>query len=300
MKKAKSALSNWSKETFGDLFKQLTIREDIVKIKEQLFEESPLEENRMVLQKAQAEFKKYLHIEEEFWRQKAGIQWQSEGDRNTRYFHSLVKGRRKILHLSSIQNAEGEWKEDDDQIAGAAIDFYQSQFTKEKTSQDCRLLDVIAPKVTQGKNSFLSAIPTLEEVKNVVFALSGDSACGPDGFSGIFYQKCWNIIGADVYNVVKAFDEVSANQSGFLKGRNIIENILLTQELVADIRKRGKLANVIIKLDMAKAYDRVSWRFLTQVMRRMGFADMALSDYLPSQYQLDESIDEVEELMTEG
>ncbi|XP_060216581.1 secreted RxLR effector protein 78-like [Lycium barbarum] len=67
---------------------------------------------------------------------------------------------------------------------------------------------------------------------------------------------------------------ISTNQSRFVKGRNIIENALLTQELVTNIRKRGKPANVIIKLDMAKAYDRVSWSFLVQVLRKMGFEEM--------------------------
>ncbi|XP_060182462.1 uncharacterized protein LOC132612146 [Lycium barbarum] len=66
MKKLKTTLSVWSKETFDDIFKQLTIREDIVKIKEMLFEEDTSEINRMVLQHAQAEFKRYMHFEEEF------------------------------------------------------------------------------------------------------------------------------------------------------------------------------------------------------------------------------------------
>ncbi|XP_059301858.1 uncharacterized protein LOC132053773 [Lycium ferocissimum] len=66
---------------------------------------------------------------------------------------------------------------------------------------------------------------------------------------------------------------ISSNQSGFVKGRNIFENILLTQEIVSDIRIRGKPANVIIKLDMAKAYDRVSWKYLMHVLRKMGFAE---------------------------
>lgn len=43
---------------------------------------------------------------------------------------------------------------------------------------------------------------------------------------------------------------ISANQSGFVKGRSIIENVLLTQEIASDITKRGKPANIIIKLDM--------------------------------------------------
>ncbi|XP_060177939.1 uncharacterized protein LOC132607879 [Lycium barbarum] len=49
MKKLKVALSTWSKATFGDIFKQLVIRKDIVNIKEHLFEENPSEENRMVM-----------------------------------------------------------------------------------------------------------------------------------------------------------------------------------------------------------------------------------------------------------
>ncbi|XP_060200214.1 secreted RxLR effector protein 78-like [Lycium barbarum] len=66
---------------------------------------------------------------------------------------------------------------------------------------------------------------------------------------------------------------ISKNQSGFVKGRNIFENILLTQEIVSDIRLRGKPANVVLKLDMTKAYDRVSWKYLMHVLRKMGFAE---------------------------
>lgn len=51
---------------------------------------------------------------------------------------------------------------------------------------------------------------------------------------------------------------VFTNQLGFVKGESIIEDVLLTQELVTDIGKRGKPGNVVIKLDMTKAYDKVS------------------------------------------
>lgn len=47
------------------------------------------------------------------------------------------------------------------------------------------------------------------------------------------------------------------NQSGFVKEKSIIENVLLTQEIVSDIRKREP-SNVVIKLDMSKVYDKVS------------------------------------------
>lgn len=51
---------------------------------------------------------------------------------------------------------------------------------------------------------------------------------------------------------------ISPDQLGFIKGRSSIENILLTQELTVDIEKRRHPSNVVMKLDMTKAYDRVS------------------------------------------
>ncbi|XP_075103465.1 uncharacterized protein LOC142178046 [Nicotiana tabacum] len=73
LKKVKAALSKWSREIFGDIFKQLAILEDISRVKEMLFEEKPTIENRIVLQKAQSKLKKYLSIEEQYWKQKAGM-----------------------------------------------------------------------------------------------------------------------------------------------------------------------------------------------------------------------------------
>lgn len=55
---------------------------------------------------------------------------------------------------------------------------------------------------------------------------------------------------------------IYANQIGFVKERSISKNLLLAQEIVRDINKRDTYFNVVVKLDMAKAYDRVSWIFL--------------------------------------
>lgn len=48
---------------------------------------------------------------------------------------------------------------------------------------------------------------------------------------------------------------ISPNQAAFVKWMSIVENILLTLEIVIKIRLIGKPSNVVIKLDMAKAYD---------------------------------------------
>lgn len=62
------ALSEWNRVMFGDICKQLNIREDIVRVKEELFEENPTAINRMILQRAQEELRQYLYYKEEYWR----------------------------------------------------------------------------------------------------------------------------------------------------------------------------------------------------------------------------------------
>ncbi|KAL0283604.1 UNVERIFIED_CONTAM: putative ribonuclease H protein [Sesamum angustifolium] len=64
---------------------------------------------------------------------------------------------------------------------------------------------------------------------------------------------------------------ISLSQSGFVPGRLLSDNVLLAQEFVHSLESRRPDANVVFKLDMAKAYDWVSWEFLCQVLQRKGF-----------------------------
>ncbi|XP_073037089.1 uncharacterized protein [Primulina eburnea] len=70
---------------------------------------------------------------------------------------------------------------------------------------------------------------------------------------------------------------ISPNQSGFVPGRMISDNILLAQELTHSITLPTRGGNVILKLDMAKAYDRVQWPFLFDVLRHFGFSERVVA-----------------------
>ncbi|KAG5610831.1 hypothetical protein H5410_022112 [Solanum commersonii] len=59
----------------------------------------------------------------------AGMEWFKEEERNKKFFHTIVKGRRSRLQVNKIQNEGGEWLEDQEDIEGEAVDFYNKQFT---------------------------------------------------------------------------------------------------------------------------------------------------------------------------
>ena len=69
---------------------------------------------------------------------------------------------------------------------------------------------------------------------------------------------------------------ISKSQNAFVKGRQIIDAVLIANEIVDSIMRR-KEQGMICKLDIEKAYDSISWEFLYQVMNRMSFGSRWLS-----------------------
>ncbi|KAL9673369.1 hypothetical protein QQ045_029625 [Rhodiola kirilowii] len=64
---------------------------------------------------------------------------------------------------------------------------------------------------------------------------------------------------------------ISSEQAGFIHGRNIHENISLAHDLTHELNEKSRGGNVIISIDMTKAYDKVSWSFLISMLRHLRF-----------------------------
>lgn len=65
---------------------------------------------------------------------------------------------------------------------------------------------------------------------------------------------------------------INENQTGFIKGRNILEGVIVLHEVLHELRA-SKKKGLILKIDFEKAYDRVNWKFLEQVMIGKGFPE---------------------------
>jgi hypothetical protein len=59
-------------------------------------------------------------------------------------------------------------------------------------------------------------------------------------------------------------------QSAFLPGRYILEGVIVLHETIHELKIK-KQKGIILKLDFEKAYDKVNWDFLQQVLRMKGF-----------------------------
>ena len=81
--------------------------------------------------------------------------------------------------------------------------------------------------------------------------------------------------GADALIVTILDEVIGEEQSAFVPGRLITDNVLVAYETIHAIkrRKRGNNPCCAINLDMLKAYDRVEWHYLEAMLTRLGFGD---------------------------
>jgi hypothetical protein len=63
---------------------------------------------------------------------------------------------------------------------------------------------------------------------------------------------------------------ICANQTAFIKGRFILESVVAAHEIIHDIHRCNE-SGIILKLDYEKAYDRVSWGFIEEMLISRGF-----------------------------
>ena len=85
---------------------------------------------------------------------------------------------------------------------------------------------------------------------------------------GAIYKVISKVLAGRIKKVLPAL--IDGSQSTFIEGRDLVDNVLLANEVIEDIRRRGK-RGLCFKVDFEKAYDSIRWEFLYDMLRRLGF-----------------------------
>ena len=73
---------------------------------------------------------------------------------------------------------------------------------------------------------------------------------------------------------------VSPTQSAFIQGRQITDSILLASEVISALKDK-KSSGLVLKIDFEKAFDKIRWNFVFEVLRQMNF-DSKWIDWISS------------------
>lgn len=65
---------------------------------------------------------------------------------------------------------------------------------------------------------------------------------------------------------------VADNQTAFVQGRSMVHNVLICHELRTHYGRKTN-PRCLMKIDLRKAYDMVTWEFLEEALQGDGFPD---------------------------
>ncbi|GKA57946.1 hypothetical protein Tco_0757134 [Tanacetum coccineum] len=163
--------------------------------------------------------------------QKAKVEWIKEGDKNTAYFYKTIKERAHRSRIMSIRNENG-------------VRFKNKE---------------VAKQIVKHSEEFPRPISDAE-IKNAMFGIEDSKAPGPD-------VEIAGIVRSMTNRIKKGLGIlVSENQSAFIEGGQITDNIMLSQELFRGYNKKLSVKKVAFKIDLQKAYDTISWNFLMSIL----------------------------------
>jgi len=117
-------------------------------------------------------------------------------------------------------------------------------------------------RLTKGINStFIALIPKVESPQRL-------NDLRPISLVGNMYKILAKVLANRLRSVFGSV--ISDSQSAFVKGRQILDGILVANEVVDDAH-RCKKELLLFKVDFEKAYDSVDYSYLDEVMYKMGF-----------------------------
>ena len=141
--------------------------------------------------------------EEIYWVQRSIIPWLKHGDKNTRFFHSKASQRKWRNHIQSIKNAEDVWVEEESDIAGVALEYFETLF---KAGTCERLEECLNGSIQRSLQTCSKCYLVCSVHRRSKQCYSKwDQQRRLDLMNALFYYKFWHVVGDMVVNAVLDF-----------------------------------------------------------------------------------------------
>jgi hypothetical protein len=143
-----------------------------------------------------------MQSKSDYWKKRCTIRWIKLGGENTKKFHSKATERYRHNVIVDIKDDDGSTLTTHSEKANAFLHSFKDRMgvCRETSPMDLR---VVIKKV-ENLDSLVTPFSD-EEIDNIVQHMKLDRAPGPDGFNGLFLNKCWGIVRADFVRLCHDF-----------------------------------------------------------------------------------------------
>ncbi|CAH9148298.1 unnamed protein product [Cuscuta epithymum] len=155
----------------------------------------------------------------------------------------------------------------DDKAPGP--DGYSSAFFKKNWN-------VVGEDVIKATKEFFNSGRLLKHINHTVIALIPKTSHSPKvsdfrpiSCTNVLYKIITKIIAARMSPTLSGL--INQAQGAFVDGRLMFDNIFLAQELVRGYNRKRISPRCMIMVDLRKAYDTISWDFLADVLKGLGY-----------------------------
>ncbi|XP_071719025.1 uncharacterized protein [Rutidosis leptorrhynchoides] len=159
-----------------------------LKIDEQIVTKEELTERLELINKLHG-----LHeLDEMDIAQKSKVKWCVEGDKNTKFFHGLLKHKRSKYNIQGL-SLNGVWVTDPALIKNAFKEFYILKFQKDRNvGHNVELTPQLT--LSTSDNEMLQHLVIEEDIRRAVWDCGNDKSSGPDGFTFFFVKKILGVV----------------------------------------------------------------------------------------------------------
>ncbi|XP_050238375.1 uncharacterized protein LOC126687864 [Mercurialis annua] len=300
-----SSLATWNEEAFGNIYKQKRALSRQLESLQDLPNTGRIAVRRRAVHDKLSEV---LKKEEIMWRQRRKRntiaklqdevgQWQSKADDIEqiicRYYKELFRTTDPPICSRTLEAIDSVISSDEVEMLSAPFDADEVKYALKQMHRNkapgpdgmsamffINFWHVVGKDVTTLVLNFLETGIMPPHLNHTLITLIPKTQVPesmkdlrPISLCNVVYKLISKVLANRLKKVLPSV--IHESQSAFVPGRLITDNAIIAFEMFHSMKHRikSKRGVAALKLDMSKAYDRVEWRYIRQVMHKMGFPE---------------------------